>query len=458
MKKRILALLLMLGVMFNTASVFAASNLNIASTEGSYTFEYDENDTFTIDFEIDNNDSVGLNNATFFVTYDPNVIQAVPNTGYADNTIQYTNNDGEQRYLMNNSMINGQLNIAPEGVAGFSGTSAEAGKVKLAALITAFDSNNNLISTYENGVLFRMTFKMVGTGSTDVSLSNCVFGKFADGKGEKVYASISPANVSITGSGSNNNNNNNNNTTATTVATTEATTQATTTSSSNGGGNSNNNRTTTTRATTTEATTVGTTKAVETTTEATTQAVVASFNDIEDYPWAVEAINNLASKGIVNGYSDGSFKPTAQVKRADFILMLLKAMEVDVTKAPSSNFSDVQSDKYYANAVGIAKDMGIANGNGDGTFSPESSITRQDMMILAKKALEIKTSNTITGNTAVLDKFSDKLDISAYAVESLAAMVSEELVNGTGNKIEPKANTTRAQAAVIINKLYEKMK
>jgi len=138
--------------------------------------------------------------------------------------------------------------------------------------------------------------------------------------------------------------------------------------------------------------------------------------------------------------------------------MLLKAMGVDTTTTPHSNFSDVRVDKYYYNAVGLAKDMGIASGNNDGTFNPESNITRQDMMILAKKALEMKNNTTLTGNTSALDKFADKASISPYAVDSLAAMVEAGVVSGTGDNIQPKDNTTRAQAAVIICKILDLMK
>jgi hypothetical protein len=79
------------------------------------------------------------------------------------------------------------------------------------------------------------------------------------------------------------------------------------------------------------------------------------------------------------------------------------------------------------------------------------------MMILAKKALEFVNGENISGDVSVLDKFADKDDISAYAEESLAAMVNAGYVSGTGDNIEPKANTTRAQAAVVMSKIYDKV-
>jgi hypothetical protein len=136
--------------------------------------------------------------------------------------------------------------------------------------------------------------------------------------------------------------------------------------------------------------------------------------------------------------------------------MLLKTIGEEI--APREDgFTDVDPNAYYADAVNTAKMLGIASGNGDGTFSPTSEITRQDMMILAKKALEFVNGENISGDVSVLDKFADKDDISAYAEESLAAMVNAGYVNGTGDNIEPKANTTRAQAAVVMSKIYDKV-
>jgi beta-glucosidase len=198
-------------------------------------------------------------------------------------------------------------------------------------------------------------------------------------------------------------------------------------------------------------------KVTETTTEITTVVetddVKTTFNDIQNYPWAVDFIENLAAQKIINGYSDGSFKPADNIKRADFVMMLMKAIGEDVSNTNGKSFDDVDSGAYYAGAVCTAKNLGIANGNGDGTFSPSSNITRQDMMLLAKNAIEYKTGKKTEGNVSVLDGFNDKAEISAYAQNGLAAMVEAGIINGTGKSIEPKANTTRAQAAVVIYKI-----
>lgn len=453
MKKRILALLLMVGMLLNSSIVMAA-DMTIASSEGTYSYDYEEGKTFEMDFKVSGN--TGINNMTFFVKYDPTVIQAVDTNTYPEDIIGYDSGNGYSRALFDNQLINNQINLVPNAIDGdYEGKSdgiksaAELGILKYSSAVFIGDENNHLLNATGDGTLLRLTFKIIGSGSTQVNLELISdINKVVNGGFQTVNADIQSAIVTISG-----NHPVTTETTTVTTATTTRTTETTTTSQSGSGYNN-----TTKVTSTTEAETETTTKSIEKTTEATTSDVKVTFSDIEDYPWAVGAIENLAGAGIVNGYENGTFLPNNSVKRADFLLMLLKAMGVDTTEKCEDNFTDVDSERYYYNVVGIAKSMGLANGNGDGTFSPDSTITRQDMMILAKRAMEISTGNTISADTSVLNKFEDKANISEYALESLAAMVNEGMVSGTGNNIEPKANTTRAQAAVIINRIYEKIK
>jgi hypothetical protein len=254
---------------------------------------------------------------------------------------------------------------------------------------------------------------------------------------------------------------------------TETTTAATVISGSHsggGGGGGGSSRTTTTT-TTTEATTEATTATVDVDTEATTksaQAVVTpggltilpptgdkevGFEDIANRAWAVDAINALAKAGVINGKNATTFAPDEYCKRADFILTIVNALglEADYTE----NFSDVEDGKYYADAVGIAKALGIATGYEDNTFKPEETITRQDMMVLVAKVYEALLSDELDASTDKLDEFADADEVSAYAVPYVAKLVNAALVNGTDKGIEPKALITRAQMAVLVKPVYD---
>ncbi|MGO4497525.1 S-layer homology domain-containing protein [Paenibacillus sp. 2RAB27] len=108
--------------------------------------------------------------------------------------------------------------------------------------------------------------------------------------------------------------------------------------------------------------------------------VIKNFVDLAPYGWAQEAIEVLAAKGIISGTSEKTFTPAANISRADFLLLLVKSLGLSVHS--DANFNGCQKDSYYYDAVAIAKELGIAQGSGDHTCSPNASITRQDMMVI----------------------------------------------------------------------------
>jgi hypothetical protein len=180
-----------------------------------------------------------------------------------------------------------------------------------------------------------------------------------------------------------------------------------------------------------------------------------TFSDLGTAEWARKPIEVMASKGITNGTGDGTaFSPSANITRADFMALLINTL--GLTADFTDNFADVKPGAYYYEAVGAAKELGIAAGTGNNKFNPAESISRQDMMVLAARALEkyqgLKTTSALT----VLDKFSDKGGIAGYAVESTAALVREGLIAGYGDKLNPLASTARAEAAVILYRIYSK--
>jgi len=179
------------------------------------------------------------------------------------------------------------------------------------------------------------------------------------------------------------------------------------------------------------------------------------FPDTEQRPWAVPAINKLAAAGIISGIGNGEFNPDQNSKRGDFVTMLVRALGID--GEVSDNFNDVSSDKYYANAIGLAKQIGITSGDGNNEFNPESTITRQDTMVLIAKTLDaIDADIDIDSNdTSVLDKYDDSNDIADYAKPYVAALVNKGIINGTGSNIDPNSLVTRAQMSVMIANVYD---
>ncbi len=179
-----------------------------------------------------------------------------------------------------------------------------------------------------------------------------------------------------------------------------------------------------------------------------------SFADLSTVEWARKPIEVMASKGNISGTSDTLFQPTVNMSRADFMILLTKSFDfnADVT----TNFRDVHPIDYYYEAVGIAKQLGLAEGQGDGTFHPNEQISRQDMMVLLARAMGAAGMQIAKGAPSDLEAFSDKSHIASYAVNEIAALMKSGFVEGSGSMLNPTGYATRAEAAVMLYRIYNK--
>ncbi|MFF2018765.1 glycosyl hydrolase family 8 [Paenibacillus sp. NPDC058177] len=179
------------------------------------------------------------------------------------------------------------------------------------------------------------------------------------------------------------------------------------------------------------------------------------FSDISSrFLWAKGAIEALAAKGIVRGTSDTFFEPGAKMKRADFILLLVRAF--DLKAGFADNYVDIDKNAYYYEALGIAKQLGITSGVGGNRFNPGAEISRQDMMVLIVRALHKSGKLTDGGSLSDLDTFKDAAKVADYAVKETAALVREGVVLGDGKYLHPKETATRAETAVLIYRILNK--
>jgi hypothetical protein len=182
--------------------------------------------------------------------------------------------------------------------------------------------------------------------------------------------------------------------------------------------------------------------------------VLKTFDDLGGALWAKTPIEVLASKGILKGISKNEYAPQTNITRADFLYYLIRTLGVDARV--EGNFDDITEDAYYYKEIGIAKELGISSGTGDNKFCPNESITRQDMMVLTEKALRMLKKLEAQGSASDLDRFTDKSLIAAYATDSIASVVKEGLIVGSGGCINPLGNTTRAEAAAFLYRIYNK--
>lgn len=178
-----------------------------------------------------------------------------------------------------------------------------------------------------------------------------------------------------------------------------------------------------------------------------------SFNDIANLTWAVDSIRALLSRDILTGSGDGSFNPGDQVTRAEFIVMLMRSLEL-VEPGAASTFKDVIAGQWYTDAIGSAQKLGIVKGYSNGTFGVKENISRQEMAAMLYKAAQLAEISLPNNGAAV--SFSDQATIAPYAVDAVEALTLAGVVNGVGeDRFAPAKQTTRAEAAVIIWRVFE---
>lgn len=180
-----------------------------------------------------------------------------------------------------------------------------------------------------------------------------------------------------------------------------------------------------------------------------------TFNDIAGLGWAQHSIQALAAREILLGIGDHTFGPQLDVTRAQFLKMLMLALELDDVNAVST-FQDVGLNDWYYSSVAAAAKLGIVQGRPDGTFGANESISREEMALMAYRAAQFaKLPVTGWGEPAL---FTDASGISGYALEAVQSMSGANIIQGVGkDSFAPKAHATRAQAAVIVYRLFQLM-
>ncbi|ETT61943.1 cell wall/surface repeat protein [Paenibacillus sp. FSL R7-277] len=183
-----------------------------------------------------------------------------------------------------------------------------------------------------------------------------------------------------------------------------------------------------------------------------------TFVDVEKH-WAKNAVNDMGSRLVINGVNESTFNPNADITRAEFAAIIVRGLGLKLGEG-AAKFADVPANSWYAAAVGTASGAGLITGFEDGSFRPGDRITREQAMNIIAKAMKLTglAEQTGTVDTAgVLAAFTDAGRVGAWAKDSLALAASAGLITGRGgNKLEAQANVTRAEVAVLIQRLLQK--
>lgn len=175
------------------------------------------------------------------------------------------------------------------------------------------------------------------------------------------------------------------------------------------------------------------------------------FTDIQGH-WAKADICESASLKIVEGISANTFAPDKTVTRTEFAVMLLRTLQIPIVQQSAANpFSDKESIPEWARlAIHTGAAKGILDGYPDGTFRPQQKIDRTEMAAMLAKALKWET------NSEPDLPFSDGASIPAWAQSYVKVAHANGLLQGRGgNQFVPHGMTTRAEAAVVMLRIWK---
>lgn len=185
-------------------------------------------------------------------------------------------------------------------------------------------------------------------------------------------------------------------------------------------------------------------------------AFAASFSDVQSGDWFKTYVDYAYEKGIMSGTSDTTFEPNREVSRA-MAVQVLYALEGKPSVTRTDKFQDL-TDEWYQDAVSWAAANGIVAGTGNETFSPDVSISREQIVLILKKYAEYKGYDTSVSKS--LTAFPDRNKVSGYATDAMKWAVAAGVISGQGSngkKIAPQDGTKRCEFAAIMKSFNEKV-
>lgn len=177
--------------------------------------------------------------------------------------------------------------------------------------------------------------------------------------------------------------------------------------------------------------------------------------------WARDAIQAMTQAGYLSGYSDNTFKPSAQITREQAAAIYGKVLQHNlneqeladiVTKEASTSYSDVEADRWSSSAIKLVSAAGVMQGTSKTAFTPSKTMNREEFV--ASAASLAKKLNITTPVKTEKVRFKDEDSISLDYVADINYMAERGIVaSGATENFNPKQPVTRAQAATILNRM-----
>lgn len=182
------------------------------------------------------------------------------------------------------------------------------------------------------------------------------------------------------------------------------------------------------------------------------------YYDVRTDQWYYNAVTFVTDRGYFFGIDTDLFGPYFNMNRAMFVTVLGRMSGVDTSLYTSQAFSDVDMTAYYAPYVEWASENGIVLGRTETIFDPDANITREEMAAIMYRYCEFLGLDMTLKNQVFMDRYTDKDDISDWALEYVKWAVGVGLMRGQSPyTIDPLKYATRAEVAQVIMNLCDKV-
>ena len=180
----------------------------------------------------------------------------------------------------------------------------------------------------------------------------------------------------------------------------------------------------------------------------------APFTDVDTAKWYHLSVDYVLTHKMMNGVSSRAFAPNANLTRG-MLVQILYNLE-GKPKGTAANFSDVQADAWYAEAVGWAATNKVVTGYADGTFRPNAAVTREQAAAILYRYAQSKGIDVSVGENTNILSYVDVQQASEYAIPALQWAVGAGVLNGkNGSRLAPTGTATRAEIAAIMQRWCE---
>ena len=173
------------------------------------------------------------------------------------------------------------------------------------------------------------------------------------------------------------------------------------------------------------------------------------FKDYDAKAWYAEAVSAAVDTGLLYGKSATVIDPNGDMTRAEMAAIINRSFGCYKT-ADISQYKDVAKSKWYYKDVAMAVQMGTYNGRSSSAMAPDAPISRQEAMTVVARALELDYDSY---SKTDLSAFSDRSEISNWALPYVRAMVGADYIHGRGKLLAPLDNITRAEFAQIFHNI-----